>query len=130
MAVNDVKTNNGAVQRVGYNTAVDTFCNKAAGVEVGAGAYTSMATRVWLDYGGDPKSVGVNGWVYFEVHNKQSSGHVVDGKSTSARDYIANTNGYKKRRAVNNTSRNYLRTLAATHATGLRTSTPKAGPGR
>ncbi|OAG08850.1 uncharacterized protein CC84DRAFT_1204102 [Paraphaeosphaeria sporulosa] len=81
MAINDVKTNHGTVQRVGYNTAVDSFCNKAGGVSVGAGAYTSMATRVWLDYGSNPETTGLNGWVYFEIHNKQSSTHLVNAES-------------------------------------------------
>lgn len=80
MAINDVKTNHGVVQRIGYNSAVDSFCNKAAGVSVGAGAFSSMATRVWLDYGNNPETTGLNGWVYFEIHNKQNSAHVVDGK--------------------------------------------------
>lgn len=86
MAIKDVKTNSAVVQRIGYNTAVDSFCNKAGGVKVDAGAYTSMATRVWLDYGSDPGQTGLNGWVYFEVHNKQSSAHVIDGKSESMFD--------------------------------------------
>lgn len=85
MASNDVKTNHGTVQRIGYNTAVDAFCNKAAGVSVGASAYTSPATRVWLDYGNNPETTGVNGWIFFEIHNKQNSPHVVDGKVCVAR---------------------------------------------
>jgi len=80
MAVNDVKTNNGRVQRIGYNTAVDNFCNKAGGNTLGAGSYLSMATRVWLDYGNNPQTTGLNGWVYFEIHNKQNSDHAVDGE--------------------------------------------------
>lgn len=79
MAIDNVKTNQGTVQRVGYNFAADAFCDKANGVEVAAGAYTSMATRVWLDYGGNPETTGLNGWVYFEIHNKQSGPHFVEG---------------------------------------------------
>lgn len=79
MAVDDVKTNRGTVQRIGYHTAVDSFCDKVGDTTVGAGAYTSMATRVWLDYGGNPENTGMNGWVYFEIHNKQNSDHVADG---------------------------------------------------
>jgi hypothetical protein len=95
MAINDVKTNHGTVQRIGYNTAVDSFCNKAAGVTVGAGAYTSMATRVWLDYGGNPETTGLNGWVYFEVHNKQNSAHVVDGKLMNQKNMFPVTHTIK-----------------------------------
>ncbi|KAF1968969.1 hypothetical protein BU23DRAFT_513738 [Bimuria novae-zelandiae CBS 107.79] len=95
MAINDVKTNHGSVQRIGYNTAVDSFCDKANGVSVGASAYTSMATRIWLDYGSNPETTGLNGWVYFEIHNKQSSAHIVE--AASCKSYLkklsADTNG-------------------------------------
>lgn len=80
MPVNNVKTNHDAIERHGFNPAVDRFCDAANGQEVGAGLFLSMATRVWLDYGGDPKSTGINGYVYFEIHNKQKEKHVVDGE--------------------------------------------------
>lgn len=80
MAINDVKTNHGAIGRVGFNAAVNSFCGKAAGQKLGGKKYLSMATRVWFSYGGDPETTGINGYVYFEIHNKQDSDHVVDGK--------------------------------------------------
>jgi hypothetical protein len=80
MAVNNVKTNHDTVERTGYNAAVDRFCDAADRQEVGASLYLSMATRVWLDYGGDPTYTGLNGYVYFEIHNKQKDKHVVDGQ--------------------------------------------------
>lgn len=81
MAVNNVKTNHDTVERTGYNVAVDKFCDAAHGQEVGGKLFLSMATRVWLGYGGDPKSTGINGYVYFEIHNKQNDKHIVDGKA-------------------------------------------------
>jgi hypothetical protein len=83
MAVNNVKTNHDTVERTGYTTAVDKFCDAANGQEVGSKLFLSMATRVWLGYGGDPKSTGLNGYVYFEIHNKQNDKHIVDGKAWS-----------------------------------------------
>jgi hypothetical protein len=80
MAIDDVKTNNGQISRRGYNSAVDFFCDEAGGQTVGGQLYLSMANRVWLDYGGDPATTGINGYVYFEIHNKRDSDHVVDGK--------------------------------------------------
>jgi hypothetical protein len=80
MPVNNVKTNHDTVERTGYSTAVDKFCNAANGQEVGATLFLSMATRVWLGYGADPRTTGINGYVYFEIHNKQNDKHIVDGK--------------------------------------------------
>ncbi|KAF2123227.1 hypothetical protein BDV96DRAFT_639767 [Lophiotrema nucula] len=88
MAVDDVFTNNGAIHRRGYNTAVDGFCDMAHGKLVGAEnqKYLSMATRVWLSGGGRPEEYGINGYVYFEVHNKINGGHTVDG--TKCKEYL------------------------------------------
>jgi hypothetical protein len=80
MAIDDVRTNNGQIPRVGYNTAVDAFCNKAAGQSVSGQKYLSMATRIWLSAGGNPSTTGLNGWVYFEVHNKRDSAHSINGE--------------------------------------------------
>lgn len=81
MARDDVSSNNGEVPRRGYLTAVAGFCEQATGQIVPAGGYLSLATRVFLDGGGDPSTYGIPGYVYFEVHNKQSSAsHTVDGK--------------------------------------------------
>lgn len=81
--MNNVNTNHGKITRVGFNTAVDIFCSKAAGQKVGADKYLSMATRVWLDYGGAPDVTGINGYIFFEVHNKRATEHTVDGKLTA-----------------------------------------------
>jgi len=83
MPVNDVSTNHGQIGRVGYNSAVDNFCGKAGGQKVGGKKYLSMATRVWLDYGGNPETTGINGYVYFEIHNKRDSDHDVNSKFSS-----------------------------------------------
>lgn len=81
MARDDVSTNNGEIPRRGYLSAVAEFCQEADGQTVPAGSYLSLATRVFLDGGGDPSSNGVPGYVYFEIHNKQSSdSHTVTGK--------------------------------------------------
>jgi hypothetical protein len=80
MAITNVKTNNGAITRRGFDSAVDSFCDKANGQTLGKGLYLSLATRVFLDDGGDPASHGINGFVYFEVHNKGGSDHHIDGK--------------------------------------------------
>ncbi|KAF2682601.1 hypothetical protein K458DRAFT_390526 [Lentithecium fluviatile CBS 122367] len=88
MAVNNVKTNHDTVERTGFNTAVDKFCNAAHGAEVGAKLFLSMATRVWLGYGADPKTTGINGYVYFEIHNKQNDKHIVDGGK--CKEYLKN----------------------------------------
>jgi hypothetical protein len=81
MARDDVSSNNGEIPRRGYLTAVAEFCQQANGQIVPAGGYLSLATRVFLDGGGDPSTSGIPGYVYFEVHNKQSSNsHTVDGE--------------------------------------------------
>lgn len=80
MAVNDASTNNGEIRRRGFNTAVDFFCDKAGGQTLGPNLYFSMVNRVWLSYGGVPETTGTNGYVYFEIHNKRNTNHVVDGK--------------------------------------------------
>lgn len=81
MARGDVSTNNGEIPRRGYLSAVADFCQKANGKTVAAGGYLSLATRVFLDGGKDPSSNGIPGYVYFEIHNKQSSdSHIVNSK--------------------------------------------------
>lgn len=80
MARDDVNSNNGDIPRRGYLTAVAEFCEQADGQTVPAGGYLSLATRVFLDGGRDPSTNGIPGYVYFEVHNKQSfASHTVDG---------------------------------------------------
>lgn len=79
MARDDVSSNNGEIPRRGYLTAVAEFCEQASGQTVPAGGYLSLATRVFLDGGGNPSTNGIPGYVYFEVHNKQNSAsHTVD----------------------------------------------------
>ena len=81
MARDDVSSNNGEIPRRGYLTAVADFCEHASGKTIPAGGYLSLATRVFLDGGGDPSTNGIPGYVYFEVHNKQNSAsHTVDGE--------------------------------------------------
>jgi hypothetical protein len=80
MAVNDISTNQGQIQRRGFNSAVDFFCDRAGGQTLGGQLFLSMATRVWLDYGGNPETTGLNGYVYFEIHNKRDSDHKVDSR--------------------------------------------------
>jgi len=79
MAINSISTNHGQIQRIGYNAAVDSFCLKAGGQKVASGKFLSLATRVWLNYGGNPETTGINGYVYFEIHNKRAAEHSVDG---------------------------------------------------
>lgn len=82
MPVADTKSNHDQILRRGFDSAVDSFCDKAKDQTLGAGLYLSMATRVFHDYGGDPHTTGINGFVYFEIHNKQNSNHVVNGTSS------------------------------------------------
>ncbi|KAF2796342.1 hypothetical protein K505DRAFT_323364 [Melanomma pulvis-pyrius CBS 109.77] len=88
MAVNDVRTNHQQIPRVGFNSAVDNFCGKAGGQRVGGKKYLSMAARVWLDYGGVPENTGINGYVYFEIHNNRDAEHVVD--TEKCKGYLKN----------------------------------------
>ncbi|KAF3384119.1 Altered inheritance of mitochondria protein 6 [Talaromyces pinophilus] len=94
MARDDVSSNNGELPRRGYLTAVAEFCEQANGHIVPAGDYLSLATRVFLDGGGDPSTNGIPGYVYFEVHNKQSSAsHTVDvNNCTSYLQELSNNN--------------------------------------
>ncbi|KAF2872947.1 hypothetical protein BDV95DRAFT_593340 [Massariosphaeria phaeospora] len=78
MAGDNVNSNAGKIARVGYNSAVDSFCAKAGGQTVAANKFLSMVARVWLDYGENPTSTGLNGFVYFEIHNKRGGDHVVN----------------------------------------------------
>lgn len=78
MAVNSIKTNHQQIQRIGYNSAVDNFCTKAGGQRVTSKKYLSMAGRVWLGYGGNPEMTGINGFVYFEIHNNGGGEYAVD----------------------------------------------------
>ncbi|KAF2269068.1 hypothetical protein CC78DRAFT_564830 [Lojkania enalia] len=79
MQIDDIKTNHDQIQRRGFNSAVDFFCDEAHDQTLGAGLYLSLATRVYINYGKDPKYYGINGYVYFEVYNKMNKGHVIDG---------------------------------------------------
>lgn len=83
MARDDVASNHGQISRRGYLSAVSSFCQLANGQSVAAGGYLSTATRVFLDGGGDPASNGVPGYVYFEIHNKQSQAHLVTSEFSS-----------------------------------------------
>ncbi|KAF2021696.1 hypothetical protein BU24DRAFT_457653 [Aaosphaeria arxii CBS 175.79] len=85
MATTDIKSNAGQLARVGFNSAVDLFCDKAGGHTVGPQKYLSLATRVWLN-SGNPQTSGLNGYVYFEIHNKREMNHIVT--SQSCKDYL------------------------------------------
>ena len=78
MAVNSIKTNHQQIQRIGYNSAVDNFCAKASGQRVASKKYLSMAGRVWLGNGGNPETTGINGFMYFEIHNNGGGEYAVD----------------------------------------------------
>ncbi|KAI2783412.1 hypothetical protein F4815DRAFT_349901 [Daldinia loculata] len=67
----------GTDTRSGYSTAVQTFCSAANGQTVKPSGYLSLATEVFLNDGKDPATYGVLGFVYFEVHNKESSDHTI-----------------------------------------------------
>lgn len=54
-------------ERVGFSTAVQTFCDAANGQEVAAGDYLSMATEVFLSGGKDPSTYGLIGFVYCKL---------------------------------------------------------------
>ncbi|KAI1100055.1 hypothetical protein F4804DRAFT_58564 [Jackrogersella minutella] len=73
----DVMIAQGTDQRPGFSTAVKTFCSAANGQTVKPDGYLSMATEVFLSGGKDPTTYGILGFVYFEVHNKESSDHTI-----------------------------------------------------
>ncbi|KAH8660406.1 hypothetical protein BX600DRAFT_514015 [Xylariales sp. PMI_506] len=63
--------------RRGYSTAVQAFCSAADGQTVPPSGYLSMATEVFLNGGNDPSTYGILGFVYFEVHNKETTDHLI-----------------------------------------------------
>ncbi|KAK6066340.1 hypothetical protein SCUP234_12120 [Seiridium cupressi] len=71
----------GGEERVGFGSAVQTFCDAADGQTVASNGYLSMATEVFQSGGKNPETYGVIGFVYFEVHNKQSDDHKVEADS-------------------------------------------------
>ncbi|KAI1760271.1 hypothetical protein GGR53DRAFT_510544 [Hypoxylon sp. FL1150] len=81
MAIDDVTIGNGTDHRTGFATAVSKFCAQASGITVKSQGYLSMATELFLNGGNDPSVYGLLGYVYFEIHNKQSADHTVDSAS-------------------------------------------------
>lgn len=81
MSGSDVKIAQGTDSRRGFSTAVQDFCSAANGQVVKSNGFLSMATEVFLNGGKDPASYGVLGFVYFEVHNKESSDHTISTES-------------------------------------------------
>ncbi|KAI0015907.1 hypothetical protein F4780DRAFT_773192 [Xylariomycetidae sp. FL0641] len=81
MAVNDTIIGNGTDSRTGFQTAVDKFCTLVDRATVEGQGYLSMATEVYISGGQDPSTYGLLGFVYFEIHNKQSSTHTPDAAS-------------------------------------------------
>ncbi|KAI1442281.1 hypothetical protein F5Y02DRAFT_263609 [Annulohypoxylon stygium] len=86
MPRDDVTIAQGTDTRPGFSTAVKAFCTAANGQTVQANGYLSMATEVFLNGGKDPSSYGVLGFVYFEVHNKESSNHTIS--TDSCQNYL------------------------------------------
>ena len=80
MPIDDISTNHGQITRRGFNSAVDFFCDKAHGQTLGGKLYLSLATRVFINFGKDPRTYGINGYVYFEIHNKLKEEHMIDGR--------------------------------------------------
>ncbi|KAI2471180.1 hypothetical protein F4781DRAFT_144518 [Annulohypoxylon bovei var. microspora] len=81
MPRDDVTIAQGGDTRRGFSTAVQAFCSAANGQTVQPSGYLSMATEVFLSGGKDPASYGILGFVYFEVHNKESSDHTISTES-------------------------------------------------
>ncbi|KAI1381953.1 hypothetical protein F4677DRAFT_439758 [Hypoxylon crocopeplum] len=81
MPRDDVTIAQGTDKRSGFSTAVQAFCSAAKGQVVKPSGYLSMATEVFLNGGKDPTTYGVLGFVYFEVHNKESSDHTISSES-------------------------------------------------
>ncbi|KAI1267321.1 hypothetical protein F5Y18DRAFT_379882 [Xylariaceae sp. FL1019] len=81
MAVPDVAIGSNTDSRQGFTRAITKFCSEANGLTVASQGYLSMATEVYLDGGGNPPVYGLLGYVYFEIHNKQSTAHVVNTAS-------------------------------------------------
>lgn len=77
MAKDDVRIGQNTDTRRGYLRAVGDFCTAADGQVVKPKTMLSMASEVYLNGGKDPKSYGILGFVYFEVHNKQSVDHKI-----------------------------------------------------
>lgn len=75
MPVDDVSIAGGSDQRIGFNTAVDNFCNAVNGQVVPADGYLSMATEVFLDGGKNPSEYGVVGFVYCKISLKLTRCH-------------------------------------------------------
>ncbi|KAI0166636.1 hypothetical protein GGR57DRAFT_510242 [Xylariaceae sp. FL1272] len=81
MAIPDVTIGSNTDSRTGFTTAANKFCSMANGLTVASQGYLSMATEVFLDGGGNPPAYGLLGYLYFEIHNKQSTAHVVNKAS-------------------------------------------------
>ncbi|KAI1385299.1 uncharacterized protein F4822DRAFT_432147 [Hypoxylon trugodes] len=76
----DVTIAQGSDSRRGFSTAVETFCNAANGQIVKPSGYLSLATEVFLNGGKDPATYGILGFVYFEVHNKETTDHTISAE--------------------------------------------------
>ncbi|OTA99336.1 hypothetical protein M426DRAFT_325257 [Hypoxylon sp. CI-4A] len=77
----DVTIAQGTDTRKGFSTAVQSFCSAADGQTVEPSGFLSMATEVFLSGGKDPSVYGILGFVYFEVHNKESTDHTISAES-------------------------------------------------
>ncbi|CAH0040888.1 unnamed protein product [Clonostachys rhizophaga] len=77
MPRDDVKIGQGTDTRPGFSTAVQKFCSAVNGQVVKPSGYVSLATEIFLSSGKAPTSYGIQGYVYFEVHNKESSDHTI-----------------------------------------------------
>ena len=63
----DVSIGQNTNTRTGYNSAVDQFCDAAAGRTLGSGdTYLSYATETELSFGKPPARYGQFGFVYCE----------------------------------------------------------------
>lgn len=66
MAIPDIEIGGGTDTRTSFTTAVNKFCNLAAGQTVKSQDYLSMATEVFLNDGMNPMVYGLLGYVYCE----------------------------------------------------------------
>ncbi|KAH6652373.1 hypothetical protein BKA67DRAFT_637924 [Truncatella angustata] len=79
MPCDDVLIAGGSETRLGFASAVQTFCNAADGQKVGPGDYLSMATEVFHNGGKDPSTYGVIGYAYYASCQRYFDALSVDG---------------------------------------------------
>ncbi|KAH8205164.1 hypothetical protein TruAng_000729 [Truncatella angustata] len=93
MPCDDVLIAGGSETRLGFASAVQTFCNAADGQKVGPGDYLSMATEVFHNGGKDPSTYGVIGYAYFEIHNKIDQDHIIENGGRCSGEIHKDTKG-------------------------------------